>query len=176
MKMHSKNFFGTHLPDSFLACARLRNIETKVARAAFSHQGVSGAVEFRQVSPFHPVGARVRLSGLGGGPAGGFHVHEFPVPRRRDAEDNPCARTAGHFNPFNVDKSLSPAAGEGSFDEYEVGDLSGKYGGLADREERSDGFVDPSLSLFGRYSVVGRYVQSDHINFETPEPIRFNNA
>ena len=114
------------------------------------------------MSPFHPVGARVALSGLAGpgGPAGGFHVHEFPVPRRRDAEDNPCARTAGHFNPFNVDKSLSPAAGEGSFDEYEVGDLSGKYGGLADREERSDAFVDPSLSLFGRYSVVGRYVQN----------------
>ena len=64
----------------------------------------------------------------------------------------------GHFNPFNADKSVSPAAGEGSYDEYEVGDLSGKYGGLADKEERSDGFVDPSLSLFGRYSVVGRYL------------------
>ena len=69
-----------------------------------------------------------------------------------------CVAAGGHFNPFNVDKSLSPAAGQGSFDEYEVGDLSGKYGGLADREERSDAFVDPSLSLFGRYSVVGRCV------------------
>ena len=111
-----------------------------------------------QVSPFHPVSTRVSLSGLDGGPAGGFHVHEFPVPRRTGAEDNPCARTAGHFNPFNADKSVSPGPGEGSYDEYEVGDLSGKYGGLAGLEERSDGFVDPSLSLFGRYSVVGRYV------------------
>ena len=46
-------------PDSFLACARLRNIETKVARAAFTHQGVSGNVEFSQVTflirlpPYH---------------------------------------------------------------------------------------------------------------------------
>ena len=167
--------------DSFLACARLRGIETKVARAAFTHQGVAGDVEFSQVSPFHPVSTRVSLSGLDGG-AGGFHVHEFPVPRRMGAEDNPCARTAGHFNPFNADKSVSPAAGEGGYDEYEVGDLSGKvqrnsigtaiwgnthscynpynpqYGGLAGVGERRDGFVDPSLSLFGRYSVVGRYV------------------
>ena len=111
-----------------------------------------------QVSPFHPVSTRVSLSGLDSGPAGGFHVHEFPVPRRMGAEDNPCARTAGHFNPFNADKSVSPGPGEGSYDEYEVGDLSGKYGGLAGLEKRSDGFVDPSLSLFGRYSVVGRYV------------------
>ena len=46
------------------------------------------------MSPFHPVSTRVSLSGLDGG-AGGFHVHEFPVPRKRDADDEPCARTAG---------------------------------------------------------------------------------
>ena len=42
---------------------------------------------------------------------------------------------------------MSPAAGTGSYDEYEVGDLSGKYGGLAGLAERRDGFVDPSLRL-----------------------------
>ena len=68
---------------------------------------MGGSVEFRQSSPFHPVSTRVSLAGLDGGPAGSFHVHEFPVPRKRDAADNPCARTAGHFNPFNVDKSVS---------------------------------------------------------------------
>ena len=46
------------------------------------------------MSPFHPVSTRVSLSGLNGG-ASGFHVHEFPVPRKRDADDEPCARTAG---------------------------------------------------------------------------------
>ena len=90
-------------------------------------------------------------------------MHELPVPQEARASGEACSATGGHFNPFNVDAKLGPAAGEGSDDEYEVGDLSGKYGGLADREERSDGFVDPSLSLFGRYSVVGRCVQSGRV-------------
>ena len=37
-------------PHSFMACARLRSIETKVAKAAFTQQGVSGNVEFSQVT------------------------------------------------------------------------------------------------------------------------------
>ena len=36
----------------------------------------------------------------------------------------------------------------------QVGDLSGKYGDLAMKTDVSGSFVDPSLSLFGRLSVV----------------------
>ena len=128
-----------------------------MARAAFMLQGVSGTIEFSQVSPSQPVKVCVDLSGLGGN-AGGFHVHQLPVPQRIDSEDNPCLRTGGHFNPFNIDASLSPVAGEGSYEEYEVGDLSGKYGSLAGQEERSDCYMDTNLNLFGDYSIVNRSV------------------
>ena len=85
-------------------------------------------------------------------------MHQLPVPQQTGPEDNPCLRTGGHFNPFNVDFSLSPTAGLGSYDEYEVGDLSGKYGSLVGLEERSDCFMDNNLSLFGEHSIVGRSV------------------
>ena len=120
-------------------------------------QAVSGTIEFSQLSPSHPVRTCINLSGLGGS-AGGLHVHQLPVPQQTGPEDNPCLRTGGHFNPFNVDFSLSPTAGLGSYDEYEVGDLSGKYGSLVGLEGRSDCFMDNNLSLFGEHSIVGRSV------------------
>ena len=69
-----------------------------------------------------------------------------------------CGDTGKHFNPFNVDKSSSPPNGQGSSDQYEVGDLSGKYGDLAMKTEVAGSFVDPSITLFGRLSIVGRSV------------------
>ena len=144
-------------PDSFLACAKINEIKPKLGVAKFGHDGIRGHISIKQTSPFHPAVLDVELNGLHD-VAGSFHIHQYPVPTRHNLEDVPCAQTGGHFNPFNVDKSLSPAAGEGSFDEYEVGDLSGKYGGLADREERSECFTDTNLSLFGEHSIVDRSV------------------
>ena len=73
-------------------------------------------------------------------------------------DDAVCGDTGKHFNPFNVDKSSSPPNGQGSSDQYEVGDLSGKYGDLAMKTEVAGSFVDPSITLFGRLSIVGRSV------------------
>jgi len=77
-----------------------------VARATFTEQGVSGTIQFEQRAPSHAVWTCIKLSGLGG-KAGMFHVHEFAV------KENNCSSTGGHFNPFNVDASLSPSAGTG---------------------------------------------------------------
>jgi len=149
--------FDPEHTDSFLACAQIHHLETKVARAMFSHDGITGHVGFTQTSPFHPVQTDIALLGLHDG-AGSFHIHEYPVPGRLQLEDAPCGQTGQHFNPFGVDMSNSPPNGAGSSDQYEVGDLSGKYGDLTNRTDVSGSFVDPSLSLFGPLSVVGRSV------------------
>ncbi len=156
-------------PDSFLACARVRPVEPKVARAKFSEAGIRGKIEFTQSSPFHPVVTSIDLTGLDGR-TGGFHVHEFPVPARRSAADNPCSRTRGHYNPFRVDKSVSPAAGTGTFDRYEVGDLSGKYGSLAGKPGVRGRFVDTNLALFGPQSVERRSI----VIHASPKPTRWD--
>lgn len=80
-----------------------------------------------------------------------------------------CGDTGKHFNPFNVDKSSSPPNGQGSSDQYEVGDLSGKYGDLAMKTEVAGSFVDPSITLFGRLSIVGRAI----VIHKSPVPHRW---
>jgi len=155
-------------PDSYLACAQILEIKPKVAKAQFMHDGITGHISLTQASPFHPVTIDVKLRGLHDG-AGSFHIHEFPVPPRHELEDAPCGQTGPHFNPFSIDKSSSPPTGSGSVDQYEVGDLSGKFGDLKDREAVEGTFVDPSMCLFGRRSVVGRSI----VIHKSPVPHRW---
>ncbi len=158
-------------PDSFLSCAKVREIKTKVSRAKFSDQGITGKIEFSQKSPFQPVVTSIDLKGLDGR-TGGFHVHQYPVPPKQSADDNPCLRTRGHYNPFRVDASVSPPAGQGTFDKYEVGDLSGKYGSLKDKNNVVGRFVDPNLALFGPQSIERRSI----VIHATPKPTRLTCA
>jgi Cu/Zn superoxide dismutase len=158
-------------PQDFLACARVRDIQPKEAKATFSAEGISGTVSFTQISPFFPTVTGIDLRGLNGG-AGGFHVHEFAVPAKRDVDDNPCKGTAGHYNPHRVDASLSPSPGSGTFDKYEVGDLSGKYGSLEGKNNVIGRFVDPTISLWGIYSIERRSV----VIHRTPVPKRWTCA
>ena len=110
----------------------------------------------------------VRLTGLGEG-AGSFHVHEYPVPAKLNVEDSPCGRTGLHFNPTNIDPSASPKTGQGSFDKFEIGDLSGKYGDLQHRDYLQENVIDPTLTLFGPLSIVGRSI----VIHKTPVPQRW---
>ena len=157
--------------DNFFACAKVREVKTKVATAAFGHDAVKGDVTFQQVSPFFPTKSSVRLRNLQH-KAGSYHVHQYPVAYdKRDNEDNPCMRTGGHFNPFDIDSTTSPKSG-GSMDKYEVGDLSGKYGKLTDLDEFENEVFDPMITLFGKNSVVGRTV----IIHNSPRPTRWTCA
>jgi len=118
-----------------------------VARATFTEQGISGTIRFEQWHPSHAVWTCIKLSGLGG-KAGMYHVHEFAV------KDNNCSSTGGHFNPLNVDQGQH---GQGHH-MHEVGDLSGKHGGLEGKDEVSECFWDTNLSLFGKHSIVNRSI------------------
>lgn len=153
--------FDPEHENEFFACAEIHDLSPRVGRAKFRHDGIRGHISLTQRSQFHPVISEVKLTGLSG-EAGSYHIHEFPVPPRLKPEDAPCGATGGHYNPFRVDKSMSPPGATGTSDKYEVGDLAGKYGDLKNKTTMEGTFVDPALSLFGARSVVGRSVVIHH--------------
>ena len=91
------------------------------------------------------------------GVAGGFHIHESPVPiARRGEKESVCSATAQHYNPWHWSSANSPPPGRGSGELYELGDLSGKFGMLTALSILENDVVDTTLPLFGAYSINGR--------------------
>jgi len=127
-----------------------------IAFADFSHprnQNAYGQIIFTQQTPNEPTTFRVQLVGsIGSGKSfGEYHVHQFPLD---DSNPNgPCSVQAvgGHFNPNNGVVPCNPAAPN----TCEVGDLSGKFGVLPTSVVDLT-FVDPTLSLSGPNSIVGK--------------------
>lgn len=72
----------------------------------------------------------------------------------------PCEGTSlyGHWNPLNVNKNNVPPPEEGTTDQYEMGDLSGKFGTLDNRRKYFATYNDTLLPLFGPRSILGRSI------------------
>lgn len=72
----------------------------------------------------------------------------------------PCEGTSlyGHWNPLGVDTNNVSATEEGTLDQYEIGDLSGKYGTLDNKKRYTITYNDTMLPLFGPRSILGRSV------------------
>lgn len=72
----------------------------------------------------------------------------------------PCEDTTlyGHWNPFDINVKSSPPPKQGTTDQYEMGDLSGKFGTLDELVQYEDAYNDTNLPLFGYNSVIGRSV------------------
>lgn len=72
----------------------------------------------------------------------------------------PCESTTlyGHWNPLDVDPNLSPVPTAGTSDQYEMGDLSGKFGTLDGRRRYMAVYNDTQLPLFGPRSIIGRSI------------------
>jgi Cu/Zn superoxide dismutase len=87
----------------------------------FSSDGVSGSMTLTQHSPYDPTEVNVEITGLRQ-LAGGWHVHDWPVPQRVDSTQQMCsgASVSGHFNPFGIVVADSPPAGTSTEDMYEV--------------------------------------------------------
>ena len=83
----------------------------------------------------------------------------FQAPVLEDQEF-PCEESSlyGHWNPYNVNPSLSPLPAVGTSDQYELGDLSGKFGKLDGLGSLHAVYNDTRLPLFGTSSVLGRSV------------------
>ncbi|XP_068745220.1 uncharacterized protein [Montipora capricornis] len=155
--------FPVNNPGKPIACAKIVTLMTQVAKATFKAEinaGVTGYFKFTQASPFDPTLAEIHLNGIQS-KAHGYHVHVYPSPAYKNLSPSDSCQgfvTGGHWNPFNIDIKTSPAEGTGTLDEYEVGDLSGKYGSFLNLTSYEKKHIDYNLPLFGPNSIQGRSV------------------
>ncbi|XP_030762415.1 uncharacterized protein LOC115887200 isoform X2 [Sitophilus oryzae] len=143
-----------------LACSRIGGVYRRkaVARDWFPNGvdlTVKGKIEFFQQTEYDITDVEVGLDGLQG--ASGYHVHITSV------EENlqfPCEESTlyGHWNPLNVDPTSSPTKYHGTPDQYEMGDLSGKFGNLDNATSYKNAYNDTMLPLFGPRSILGRSI------------------
>uniref|UniRef100_A0A8C5CKL6 Superoxide dismutase copper/zinc binding domain-containing protein n=1 Tax=Gadus morhua TaxID=8049 RepID=A0A8C5CKL6_GADMO len=120
----------------------------------------TGGVRFYQASSRGKTAVNVSLAGLDG-LASGYHVHILPI---KSGNSNPCsdANIRGHYNPFNV--STSPDPGTGTVDQYEIGDISGKFGTLAGRNAIQAVYEDSNMPLSGPLGILGRSLVIHYTN------------
>ncbi|XP_053326497.1 uncharacterized protein LOC128501147 [Spea bombifrons] len=139
-----------------LACANILLQRPAIGRTSiwFGPGDAQGQLSASQISDLDITSINIQFSGLSGR-AGGFHIHELPVIA---GSTNPClnAFIKGHFNPFMVNISASPTEGQGTDDEYEVGDISGRHGSLMARDQISKQYRDTNFPLSGMNSIIMR--------------------
>uniref|UniRef100_H3CAW9 Superoxide dismutase copper/zinc binding domain-containing protein n=1 Tax=Tetraodon nigroviridis TaxID=99883 RepID=H3CAW9_TETNG len=139
-----------------VACANITRVRRPEASSGgwFGPETSGGQIVFSQDFPHGPTSVNVSLVNLSS-LAGGYHVHILPI---QQGSTEPCsnANIRGHFNPLGWNASSSPAPGAGTVDQYEIGDISGKFGMLSGLGQLQAAYVDPSLPLTGPYSIVGR--------------------
>jgi len=117
------------------------------------HMDIDGAITFKQQTPYHPTTVGVNLKGLGKR-VKAYHVHQYPTA------DNTCSprMAGGHLNPYNVVQNNSPPPKNGTVDEYEMGDISGKFGYLTAMTTYNLSVADLNLPLYGPHTILGRSV------------------
>ncbi|MEQ2256100.1 hypothetical protein ILYODFUR_020848, partial [Ilyodon furcidens] len=147
-----------------IACANVTMMRVPEASLGswFGPGSSSGEVKFSQAIPQGPTVINVSLTYLQG-LAGGYHVHILPIVGGRS---DPCsnANILGHFNPLAWNTSSSPSPGVGTVDQYEIGDISGKFGMLNGQNDFKAVYEDPNMPLTGPYSIVGRSVVVHYTN------------
>ncbi|XP_063809288.1 uncharacterized protein LOC135020952 [Pseudophryne corroboree] len=147
-----------------VACANIlaQRISEGRTGAWFGSGSAQGQLKASQASCTEPTLVDINFQGLRG-LAGGYHIHLLPVS---GGSHDPCSNDTikGHFNPFSINMSSSPAAGNGTDDEYEVGDLSGRHGSLANQDNVTEQYTDTNLPLSGTHSVLGRSLVIHYAN------------
>uniref|UniRef100_A0A671QDV4 Superoxide dismutase copper/zinc binding domain-containing protein n=1 Tax=Sinocyclocheilus anshuiensis TaxID=1608454 RepID=A0A671QDV4_9TELE len=118
-------------------------------------------IRFSQVSPQGPTILNISFTGLNAR-AGGYHIHILPIKSTQE----PCSDTniMGHFNPFSVNAASSPAPGNGTVDQYEIGDISGKFGDLTGQNNFQNQYTDGNMPLSGPNSIIGRSLVIHYTN------------
>ncbi|KAL1005757.1 hypothetical protein UPYG_G00063580 [Umbra pygmaea] len=146
-----------------IACANLTFVRKPVfTLGPWRGPGAStGQVRFSQAFPQGPTMINVTLHSLSS-KAGGYHVHVLPI----SASGEPCSNNniMGHFNPYSWNVSFSPAPGSGTVDEYESGDISGKFGMLTNYNQIQTWYLDGNMPLTGPNSIAGRSLVVHYMN------------
>ncbi|KTF72519.1 hypothetical protein cypCar_00041928 [Cyprinus carpio] len=146
-----------------IACANLTLYRFPSARSdSWLGPGSSeGQVRFSQVSPQGPTILNISFTGLNAR-AGGYHIHILPIKSTQE----PCSDTniMGHFNPFSVNAASSPAPGNGTVDQYEIGDISGKFGDLTGQNNFQNQYMDGNMPLLGPNGIIGRSLVIHYAN------------
>jgi hypothetical protein len=157
------NFLAIMDPDDankIITCAPLNLVRSRTAVAKFSsdpESEVQGSIAFTQETPFDPtkVDVNLRLTVK----AYSYGIDLLPTIRRRRNEPKSCPNIRETiYNPFFKDPEEIPSEGNGSTDQFAVGDLSGKFGSLSGKEREVFTSYDFNLPLFGHFSVIGRAV------------------
>lgn len=147
-----------------IACANVTMVRVpKASLGSWRGPEMSdGQVQFYQAVPQGPTAINVSLRNLRS-LAGGYHVHILPL---KPGTEEPCsnANILGHFNPLAFNVSNSPAPGVGTVDQYEIGDISGKFGLLTDQNDFNALYRDPDMPLTGPYSIVERSIVVHYTN------------
>lgn len=158
-----------------IACANVTLARVPRARLGpwFGRNIVAGQVLFSQAVPQGPTTVQVSLTNLGS-LASGYHVHVLPIV---PGSPDPCsnANILGHHNPFGINASQGPAPAVGTVDQYEIGDISGKFGTLAGLDRSQAEYRDRAMPLTGPYSVVGRSLVLHFNNGSRCEPSSVRN-
>ncbi|CAH2059735.1 unnamed protein product, partial [Iphiclides podalirius] len=143
-----------------MACSMINGLHRRkaVVRDWFGNgqrETPGGRMELLQQSEYDVTNVQVDLTGLRD--AHNYMLHVAPVERENEF---PCERTTLYdvYNPFHVNKSLSPPVMKGTADQYELGDFGDKYGLLDDFKTFSTAYNETQMSLFGPFSILGRSV------------------
>lgn len=144
---------------TMLSCGTVRQVMKRDTVTRFSRDGVKGYIKLSQESMYDPTTIDVNVTGLRS-LAGGYHIHAWPVPQKLEKSETVCdpSHVAGHFNPNNIVVANSPSPGSGTPDQYEIGDISGKFGLLNGKSELITTYMDYNLPLYGINSVIGRSI------------------
>ncbi|XP_051978260.1 uncharacterized protein LOC127639949 [Xyrauchen texanus] len=154
---------GSNQTAQRIACANLTLFRFPSARSkSWLGPGSSeGQVIFSQVSPQGPTILNISLTGLNAR-AASYHIHILPIKSVWE----PCSDSniMGHFNPLSVNVASSPAPGNGTVDQYEIGDISGKFGPLLGQNDFQNQYMDGNMPLSGLNSIIGRSLVIHYLN------------
>ncbi|XP_055586324.1 uncharacterized protein LOC129738996 [Uranotaenia lowii] len=178
-------------PDTFLACAKIRHLKPKSARAIVNGGGIRGEMRFLQRSRFEPTWINASFSSITNDPqdnidyakdVASYKINSLPLRAFSANLDSYCLSSGSTFNPTNIEQKEIPPPGFGTQDQYPVGDLSGKLTNRNKKEthnmflpgtsaELSGFYWDAFLPLQGKNSIIFRGFGVQRYNRTNPNQI-----
>ncbi|XP_031640527.1 uncharacterized protein LOC116352238 isoform X2 [Contarinia nasturtii] len=175
-----------HLHENrFLACAKIRNLRTRIAKSIFNSNGVKGEVTIHQRSPFEPTWLNFTVHSAKNElrenteylrDLAGFQIKNLPPNPTMANLHTFCDSTGDIYNPSDIENDKKPPAGYGTQDQYPVGDLSGKLQmrnneyphnyllPITPGNELNGIYWDVFLPMQGWYSIVHRGLTIERYN------------